>query len=88
MFPWSTIGPDAKPEITMRNGEVVRFSYWHAGSPDNHYNSFNIQLPVDSCRLGMAFPLYGKPWKIQLTETELKEMQRLIKTFAEMIAEE
>lgn len=88
MFPWSTTTLDAKPEITMTNGETLKFSHWQVGSLDNHYQSFNIKLPISSCQMGMAFPFYGEPWKIQLTETKLKEIQRLIKTFTEMIAEE
>ena len=88
MFPWTTTTLDAKPEITMTNGEVFKFSHWEVGTLENHYKSFNIKLPISSCQMGLAFPFYGEPWKIQVAEINLKEIQNLIKTFSEMIVRE
>jgi hypothetical protein len=87
MFPWTTTTLDAKPEITLTNGKEIKFSHWQVGSLENH-KSFNIKLPISSCQMGLAFPFYGEPWKIQLTETKLKEIQSLIQTFSEIIARE
>jgi len=88
MFPWTTTTLDAKPEITMTNGQVLKFSHWQVGSLENHQKSFNIKLPISSCQMGLAFPFYGEPWKIQLTETKLNEIKSQVKTFSELIAAE
>ena len=88
MFPWTTTTLDAKPEITLSNGEVFKFSHWRVGTLENHHKSYGIKLPISSCQMGIAFPFYGEPWKIQFNENRLKDIQNLVRRFVEMITKE
>ena len=88
MFPWTSTTLEASEEITMTNGEVYKFSHWRVGTLENHYQAFNIKLPISSCQMGLAFPFYGDPWKIQINETKLNELEQLIDSFTKMILKE